>query len=81
MNTYIHLKQPTEAETSASLHLLALIVSFFFWSVGQGLAGLYSFWIVAKTLLFAQLGPDTLGIEQGNKLVVETANMYRSEGW
>ena len=29
MNTYIHLKQPTEAETSASLYLLALIVSFF----------------------------------------------------
>ena len=66
MNTYIHLKQPTEAETSVSLHLLALTFSFF-WSVGPGLAGLYSFWIVAKTLLFAQLGPDTLGIEQGNK--------------
>ena len=81
MNTYIHLKQPTEAETSASLYLLALIVSFFFWSVGPGLAGLYSFWIVGKNSACVQLGLDTLGIEQGNKILVETTNMYRSDGW
>ena len=71
MNTYIHLKQPTEAETSASLYLLGFD-SFLFSSDSLVLGSLVyiASGLVAKTLLFAQLGPDTLGIEQGNKILV-----------